>query len=42
MECTGLKLAPALVRHLLSTLGLYGPIADTSRTHSHSKQLQML
>ena len=33
-----LKLVPVLVRHLLGPLGLSRPKAETSWTHSYSKQ----
>ena len=34
MEYMSLKLTPMLVRHLLGSLGLFGPIADVSWTYS--------
>ena len=34
MEGMGLKLTPVLVRRLLGHLSMFGPMADTSWTHS--------
>ena len=34
MEGMGLKLIPVIVRHLLGCIGIFGPMADTSWTHS--------
>ena len=38
MKSMGLKLAPVLVRYLLGPLGLSGPIAGISWTHSYAKK----
>ena len=38
MEGMGLKLTPVVVRHLLGRLSMFGPISNTSWTHSQSKQ----
>ena len=34
MEDMGLKFTPVVVRRLLGRLGMFGPMADTSWTHS--------
>ena len=34
MECIGLKLTPVVVRHLLGHLGMFGPMASVSWTHT--------
>ena len=34
MEGMGLKVTPVVMRHLLHPLSMFGPMADTSRTHS--------
>ena len=34
MEGMGLKLTPVVVRHLLGSLSMLGPMAGTSWTHS--------
>ena len=36
MERMGLKLTPVVVRCLLGPLGMFGPMAGTSWTHSYS------
>ena len=38
MEGMDLKLSPLVVRRLLGPLGMFGPMAGTTWTHSQSKQ----